>query len=169
MGGMYIGRDAKELLFKYIKCLLANMDDDKICETLKISKKKLMELKILNVTAARVRSLDAGTTPPGEEDDSEPYNIKGIPTTPSPEEDAEESDIIGFIESCINELAESNPRLAEFLNLELGMNERIQSTKNEICGLLGVSRQEFSKLQREGNKYLRTRLIANGWYHTDGN
>lgn len=163
MGGIAIGRDAKELLFNYIKLLMQNKTDHEIMETLKIDTKKLNELKIMNITAARIKSLDYVNPDSEDENSADPYSMiedKGASTV----EQVEENDLRNFIENAVKELEETDPLAARIINMKLGINGYPELTRKEIWTELCLKKYVFLKHEKEGNKYLRTKLIAGGFY-----
>lgn len=162
MAGMGIGRDAKERLFNYIKYSMFGLTDEEIMEKLHISPRVLKELQILNRAVSRIKSLNQ--TPNEEEDDLEPYNEKGVPTKPSAEAEFLTQEFFEYLENCINTLAETDAGLAEFLNMELGLNGKHQMDKNEICNVMQLTSKEYEQLKQTGNRYLRTQMIEDGWY-----
>lgn len=163
MGGIAIGRDAKELLFNYIKLLLQGKDDQEIINKLKITPKKLQELKIMNVTAARIKSLDYIPTDAEDEEGTDPYNFIDI-TQISPLDEVTTSQLTEFIEKTIQEIKKEQPIAGAILNMKLGLNGQKEKTKQEICKKLKLKTYEYTKWDRYGNKQLRKKLIDAGWY-----
>lgn len=165
LGGIGIGRDAKERLFNYIKYTMMGLTDEEIMERLKISRKTLLELKVLTVTTSRIKSLDNMISPSNPDaDELEPYNNAGIPTHTSAEEEVLSSELFTYVEHQVNMLRKESPTLAAILDYSLGLNGKKQLTKAEICAKLDINKREFNKMQREGNKFLRVHMIADGWY-----
>lgn len=162
MAGMGIGRDAKERLFNYIKYSMFGLTDEEIMEKLHISHKVLVELQILNRAVSRIKSLNQ--TSNDDEDDLEPYNEKGVPTKPSAEAEFLTQEFFEYLENCIKTLGETDAGLAEFLNMELGLNGSHQMEKAEICNKMQLTSKEYEQLKQTGNRYLRTQMIEDGWY-----
>lgn len=165
LGGIGIGRDAKERLFNYIKYIMMGLSDEEIMERLNINRKTLLELKVLTVTTSRIKSLDNIMNPSNPDvDEIEPYNDIGIPTHSSAEDEVLSNELFIYIEHQVNLLRKDEPVIADVLDLSLGLNGKQQLTKNEICDKLQINKREFTRIQREGNKYLRVHMIADGWY-----
>lgn len=164
LGGLGLGRDAKERLFNFIKYLMMGLSDEEIMARLRISEKTLNELKILNSIASHTKSLDTMVIGNGEDNEDESYNLVGVPSHPSAESEFLTEEFLSYVECKVNELRESEPKLAEFLDLELGLNGKYQLEKPEICDALGISKKEYSQMKRAGNRYLRVRMIGDGWY-----
>lgn len=166
MGGMYVGRDLKEKLFNFIKLTLQGKSDKEIMEALHINKKKLEELKIMNVTAARVRSLDYVPDNDSTDDNTpDQYNFVDINQL-TPLEEAEANELKEFVSECIENFSKENPISAKILSMRLGINCEHEYTKAEICKKLNLKKFDYNKYEREGNKYLRQQLINNGFYDT---
>lgn len=165
LGGIGIGRDAKERLFNYIKFLMMGLSDEEIMERLKIGRKTLLELKVLTVTTSRIKSLDNIINPSNPDaDELEPYNDVGIPTHMSAEDDVLSSELFTYVERQVNLLRKESPEVAEILDRSLGLNGKSQLSKAEICELMGINKRDYNRMEREGNKYLRVHMIADGWY-----
>lgn len=170
LGGIGIGRDAKERLFNYIKYIMMGLTDEEIMERLKISRKTLLELKVLTVTTSRIKSLDNIMNPSNPDaDEMEPYNDIGIPTHTSAEEEVLSSELFTYVERQVNRLRKDEPKIADVLDYSLGLNGKKQLTKAEICDKLKINKSEYNQMQREGNKYLRVHMIADGWYDEGSN
>ena len=63
----------------------------------------------------------------------------------------------------IKTLGETDAGLAEFLNMELGLNGSHQMEKAEICNKMQLTSKEYEQLKQTGHRYLRTQMIEDGW------
>jgi len=166
MGGLVIGRDAKERLFNFIKLSLQGKTDQEIMDTLKINSKKLNELKIMNITASRIKSLDYENE--NAEGDVEPIGELIEDKNSNTERQLEQQELNIFVEKAINAIAENFPIAAQILNMRLGTNGEQETPKKKIREKLGLSISEYSKQERKGNMLLRGELISAGWYDRNG-
>ena len=162
LGGLGLGRDAKERLFNFIKYIMMGYSDEEIMERLRINEKTLKELKILNSIASRTKSLDNVVDSDNEEEEA--YNQIGVPSHPSAETEYLNEEFLSYVEKQVNDLRKTEPKLAEFLDLELGLNGQYQLEKPEICAALNITKREYSQMKRAGNRYLRIQMIGDGWY-----
>lgn len=162
LGGLGMGRDARERLFNYVKYSMMGMSDEELKEKLKVNQKTLNELKILNATATRVKSLDKLANP--EMDEADPTNDIAMPTRPSAENEVISQEFIAYLERQVQYLKTVDEQLGTFLEYELGLNGQYQLDKAEICTKLNITKKECERLRREGNKYLRVQLVSDGWY-----
>lgn len=162
LGGLYIARDNKERLFNYIKYSMMGWTDAQILEKLNIKQEALDELKLLNRIASRLKSLD-DLRSDGDKDDLDPYDFLGMPTHKSAEDEYISMELQNYVETLISDLKITEPKLAKFLNYELGLNSHTQLTKPEICKSLKISPLEYESLKDSGLQYLRTQMIEDGW------
>lgn len=165
LGGLGVGRDSKERLFNYVKLSMYGLTDEEIRLELGLSTRTFYELKILSASASRIKSLDAVKVD-SDDEDSESYNMKGVPTHQSAENEYLSNELLAYVEARINDLKASDPFLATFLKLELGVCGEYQRRKSEICSILSLTSGQYVHMRRRGNKYLRTQMISDGWYDT---
>lgn len=164
MGGLGIGRDAKERLFNFIKYTLMGMPDEEIMEKLKIGKKALMELKMLNIAASRVRSLDSATKNyDPEKEDLDPYSQRDVPHTDAVDETVINDEFTTYVTNLVNSLRDEYPEFTLFMDYQLGINGKNQLDKKEVCTKLGITKRDYEHLKRIGNKYFRMKMISDGW------
>ena len=136
--------------------------DAQILEKLNIKQEALDELKLLNRIASRLKSLD-DLRSDGDKDDLDPYDFLGMPTHKSAEDEYISMELQNYVEALVSDLKITEPKLAKFLNYELGLNSHAQLTKSEICKTLKISPLEYKGLKDSGIQYLRTQMIEDGW------
>ena len=169
LGGLGIGRDAKERLYNYIKFKMLGFTDAEIKDKLHCSTQALEHLSTLNSFASHICSLDsyAAARQQGKPDE-EAYDRQGTPASESAEDEFMDLDFVKYVSKVVQGLTKDHPRIAKVINLELGLNGCVPSTKKEIAEQMHTTIREVTELRRDGNVLLRKQLLKDGYYDQEG-
>lgn len=166
MGGIGIGRDGKERLFNFIKYTMEGLPEEEIKARLKVTSRTMLELKILSMAATRLRSLDKMVSAEYDDESLDPKNATGMPTHRSAEDEYLGSELLAYVERCVEELKDYDAQLSMYLKMTLGVCGQEKLDKEEIRAALRLERNELDSMRRRGNFYLRRRMLMDGWYET---
>lgn len=156
-GGIAIGRDFKEKMYRYIGLKMVGHTPEEISEMMKLSPREA--LKLYNAVTETSRPVSLNNILDSEEEAGEDYTLDGMPTVSSAEEEYITEDVIDSINSMINSM-DSIDR--DILNYTLGANGSEVLEKKALASKLGMSIGEYNRARRTAYRRLKQAIIAGG-------
>ena len=152
-GGISFGRDFKERLFRFIGFKMMGYSDVEIAELMKLKDTEVKRLAAAAFVASQPVSL---TSIRNNEDEDQPdYNMEGVPTTQSAEQEFMVEEYRKEVEKLIRGLDATSQFI---LNHTLELNGCDFKTKPQITKALGLSVRDFIEARRKAYRSLKVGL-----------
>lgn len=154
-GGIYFSRDFRERLYRYIGFKVTGKSMEAIRDIMGVSERDARHLEEAAMTMSRPISMD-GTSYDSEGEMVPDYELLGLPTYSSAEEEYEVGTVKANVEAAINQLDEQSQYI---LNRMLKLNGAEHRNRKELIAELGVSATTFDRQKRDAYRGLRKKLI----------
>ena len=149
-GGVSFGRDFKERLYRFVGFKMMGYSDDEIGKLMKLKEKSVAKLSAAAYEASQPVSLNNIRN---SEDEEQPdYNVEGVPSVPSAENEYLTAAYKDDVEKFIGTLDKESQII---LNHTLELNGCSFLTKQQIAKVLGLSMKNFVEVRRKAYRSLK--------------